>query len=232
MIRTVLFDLDGTLLDTAPDLAYALNIVRNEQNLKPIPYEQIRPAVSHGGLAMIRLGFTHTHHSNRFEELRQRLLQIYQENIAENTALFPGMEKVLHHIESSDMKWGVVTNKPSWLTDPLMKKMHLFERSSCVISGDTTDNRKPHPEPMILACRQCNSTVEECLYIGDAERDIQAGRRAGMSSLVAQYGYINDDDDINQWGADDIISAPEDIIIWLNNHNGQTPSPGNPPDCH
>ena len=218
MLHTILFDLDGTLLDTAPDLAYALNILRQEQNLEPLAYETIRPIVSHGGQALIDLGFNHVDQTEH-EPLRKRLLDIYQDNIANKTTLFTGMDMVLDYIESNQMHWGVVTNKPSWLTDPLMKALDLYDRSICVISGDTTENRKPHPQPILHACAISGHAVEECLYIGDAERDIQAGKNAGMKTLVALYGYIEDFDDPASWGADDYIHKPEDIISWLKRHN-------------
>jgi len=219
MLQTILFDLDGTLLDTAPDLADALNQVRQEQQLEPLPYDAIRPVVSHGGRALIELGFKGETFQQRHEPLRQRLLEVYLDNIASKTSLFSGMEKVLDYIESNQMQWGVVTNKPSWLTDPLMKALGLYDRSACVISGDTTSNRKPHPQPVLHACEISNSPVEACLYIGDAERDIQAGKQAGMKTLVALYGYIQDHDKPSTWGADDYVQSPEDIIDWIQRQN-------------
>jgi len=215
MIRTILFDLDGTLLDTAPDLAFALNTLLNEQGMPSLAFEKIRPVVSHGGRALIDLGFGIQPEDERYESLRQRLLEIYKDNIARDTRLFPGMEAVLEHIESSQMRWGIVTNKPSWLTDPLLIALGLFERSVCVVSGDTTQYSKPHPEPMLHACRLSNSSIDECLYVGDAERDIEAGKKAGMRTLAALYGYIQEEDDIYQWGADAVIDKPEDILTWL-----------------
>ncbi len=145
MIRTILFDLDGTLLDTAPDLANALNVLMREQGNEPLPYEKIRPVVSHGGRALIELGFNISIEHPQFEPLKARLLDIYQANIANHTVLFPGMDRVLDHIESSNMLWGIVTNKPSWLTDPLLKALGLFQRSACVVSGDTTNQPQTTP---------------------------------------------------------------------------------------
>lgn len=215
MIRTILFDLDGTLLDTAPDLAYALNTLLQEQGRPALAFETIRPVVSHGGRALIELGFAVGPDDTAFEPLRERLLEIYKDNIACHTRLFPGMEAVLEHIEAHQMRWGIVTNKPSWLTDPLLVALGLFERSACVVSGDSTAFRKPHPEPMFHACRLSNSSTDECLYIGDAARDIEAGKKAGMRTLAALYGYIEEDDDIYQWGADAVIDKPADILTWL-----------------
>lgn len=215
MIHTILFDLDGTLLDTAPDLAYALNTLLNENNKPSLTFEKIRPVVSHGGRALIELGFGVPDNKKEFEPLRERLLAIYKANIAKHTRLFPGMEKVLAHIESHNMNWGIVTNKPSWLTDPLLIALDLVKRSVCVVSGDTTPFCKPHPEPILHACRLSNNSIENCLYVGDAERDIEAGKRAGVHTLAALYGYIEEQDDIYQWGADAVINKPEDILTWL-----------------
>ena len=215
MIRTILFDLDGTLLDTAPDLAFALNTLLNEQGMPALAFEKIRPVVSHGGRALIDLGFGVKPEDEQYGTLRERLLEIYKANIARYTRLFPGMEQVLEHIETNNLRWGIVTNKPSWLTDPLLIALGLFERSACVVSGDTTQYSKPHPEPMLHACRLSNSSTDECLYIGDAARDIEAGKKAGMHTLAALYGYIEEDDDIYQWGADAVIDKPEDILAWL-----------------
>jgi len=217
MIKTILFDLDGTLLDTAPDLAWALNQTRQEQGLNDLPYETIRPAVSHGGQALIELGFKISVEDDSYNHLYKRLLEIYQENLANKTRLFPGMEKVLQFIEGQQLQWGIVTNKPAWLTDPLLEQLDLLTRSCTTISGDTTPNRKPHPEPMLLACRQSQSNPEECLYVGDAQRDIEAGKRAGMTTLLALYGYILPGDQPELWGADASLDKPEDLINWLQN---------------
>jgi len=215
MIRTILFDLDGTLLDTAPDLANALNLLLQEQGQPPLPYEKIRPVVSHGGRALINLGFNVDIGDTSFASLRQRLLDLYQDNIATHTSLFPGMEEVLAFIESQGMQWGVVTNKPGYLTDPLMKALNLYERAACIVSGDTTANNKPHAEPMLLACKLCNSEINECIYIGDAARDIEAGKNAGMITLSALYGYLMEGEDGLDWGADTSIEQPTDIIDWI-----------------
>ncbi len=214
-IRTVLFDLDGTLADTAPDLAFALNQVLREQGCEPLPYAQIRPVVSHGGIALIKLGFNIDEDAPQFDPLRQRLLAIYREHIVRDTTLFEGMEGVLEAIESRGLNWGVVTNKPAWLTEPLLVGLALRERAVTVISGDTLSERKPHPAPMLLACEQAGSIAAECLYVGDAERDIEAGRNAGMQTLVALFGYIGDGDRPEQWQADGMVTEARAIIEWL-----------------
>ncbi len=218
-LRTLLFDLDGTLADTGPDLAYALNVVRKEQAREEISYDRIRPIVSHGGVALLKLGFPEfSVDSTEFTTLRQRMLNIYRVNLAVHTRLFPGMEDLLSTIEARGMNWGVVTNKPAWLTDPLMEQLHLTARAACIVSGDSTANKKPHPEPMRFACAKAGSESHQCLYVGDAQRDIDAGRAAGMKTLVAMYGYIGAEDTPRSWGADALVSSPAEILRWLDSY--------------
>jgi len=221
MIRTVLFDLDGTLLDTAPDLAGALNMVLAEQGRPALPFERIRPVVSHGGIALIELGFGLARQDPAFAALRQRLLAIYRANLAVRTRPFPGMSELLAAIESRHMNWGVVTNKPGWLTEPLLQALGLFERAACVVSGDTLPERKPHPAPMLHACRLAGSEPAQCVYVGDAQRDIEAGRSAGMHTLVALFGYIEADEDYRKWQADAAVDSPAGILDWLGPTSGQ-----------
>ncbi len=214
-IRTVLFDLDGTLLDTAPDLADALNRVLVENHRQPLPFDTIRGVVSHGGKALIELGFSLDDSKPEFDPLRQRLLAIYRDNIARRTRPFPGMAGLLEKLEQRGLNWGVVTNKPAWLTEPLLKELGLFERAACVISGDTLNERKPHPAPMLSACEQAGSTPDQCVYIGDAQRDIEAGRNANMHTLVALFGYFQDSDRPHEWQADAMLERPEELLVWL-----------------
>lgn len=214
-LRTVLFDLDGTLADTAPDLAYALNQVLAEQGLTQLPLEQVRPLISLGGRAMVEIACGISREASRFEPLYLRFLSLYQENLAARTELFPEMERVLAHIESKRMNWGIVTNKVAFLTVPLVQALGLAERAACVISGDSTSRQKPHPDPLLLACEQAGSHPQQCLYVGDAPRDIVAGRRAGMRTLVALFGYIPIGEDPLQWGADGTITTPLELIQWL-----------------
>ena len=214
-IKTVLFDLDGTLIDTAPDMANALNILLSEENCDQLSFEQIRPVVSNGSVALVNLGFPQINNEAELERLKKRYLQIYEDNLCVDSGLFNGMDELIQHIESSEMKWGVVTNKPGWLTDPLMQQLNLFERAACVISGDTTANRKPHPEPMHLACKLANSDVESCIYIGDARRDIEAGNNAGMQTVIANYGYIGDWENTDDWGADFVEDTPSEVLKLL-----------------
>ncbi len=213
--QAVLFDLDGTFADTAPDLAAALNQVLQEQGKPALPFEHIRPVVSHGGIALIKLGFDIPQESPEFEVLRQRLLAIYKNNISQLTQLFEGMDELVTELENSDIAWGIVTNKPSWLTDPLMAQLGYSQRARTIVSGDTTSERKPHPEPLFHACREINCPPDQCLYVGDAERDIIAGKRAGMKTLGALFGYIEADNDPRTWGADALIEHPREIKDFL-----------------
>ena len=217
-LRTVLFDLDGTLADTAPDMAHALNLLLKEKDYEPLPFDTIRPWVSHGGLALVRLGFGEERGDVELENLRQRFLEIYAENLCRETHLFPGIAQLLAMLSENGFNWGVVTNKPRYLTEPLVAQLTIQPPPACIVSGDTTTNRKPHPEPMLLACKQAGSDPHECLYVGDAERDIDAGKRAGMKTLVALFGYITDSEDPKTWGADGMIRAPMEVFDWLKQH--------------
>ncbi|HEY9151063.1 MAG TPA: phosphoglycolate phosphatase [Gammaproteobacteria bacterium] len=211
-LHTVLFDLDGTLLDTAPDLAHALNQVLINQGHAPLPFEHIRPVVSHGGKALIKLGFGIDEADAAFADLRQQLLDGYRLNLARETRLFPGMKQVLDGLSARGLNWGVVTNKPGWLTEPLLRELGLYEQAACVVSGDSVPECKPHPAPMLHACRLAGCEASQCLYIGDAQRDIEAGRNAGMHTLVALFGYIQADDRPEEWRADAMVEQPLEIL--------------------
>jgi phosphoglycolate phosphatase len=215
MIRTVLFDLDGTLADTAPDLGHALNTLLAEHHQAVLPYAAIRPVASHGAAALIELGFGIDRHDPRFAPLRERFLELYRSHLTRETRLFPGMPALLDVLPVRDINWGIVTNKPAFLTDPLVEQLGIAADAVCVVSGDTTANRKPHPEPMMHAARLAGSRPEECLYVGDAARDIEAGRAAGMKTLVALFGYIGPNEQPESWGADGMIRTPSDILDWL-----------------
>jgi len=211
----ILFDLDGTVADTAPDLAFALNETLKLNNKLPLPFEKIRPVVSHGGRALIELGFSYSPEHEHYETVRQQLLDIYLNNIARETVLFPGMAELLEALETNDLPWGIVTNKPGWLTDPLMDALELTHRAACIVSGDTTSNSKPHPEPMYYACQQANLDPKHCVYVGDAERDIEAGRAAGMKTVAALFGYLLEDDDPTTWKADFSINHPMELLDFI-----------------
>jgi 2-phosphoglycolate phosphatase len=210
----LLLDLDGTLLDTAPDMGGALNRLRREEGLAPLPYETIRPNVSHGAARLVNLGFPEATGA-MFERLRRRFLDLYAENIAAETRLFDGLDAVLGEADRRGLPWGVVTNKPAWLTDPLLRQLELDRRAACVVSGDTLTERKPHPMPLLHAAEVVGMKPAHCVYVGDAERDIQAGRAAGMTTLIAAYGYIDRDDDIGRWQANGIVEQPGELLEWL-----------------
>jgi N-acetyl-D-muramate 6-phosphate phosphatase len=210
----LLLDLDGTLLDTAPDMGGALNRLLEEEGREPLPQSAIRPVVSHGAVRLVKLGFPGAE-GEEFERLRLRFLELYSQHVADLTQPFPGLVEVLDELERRGLPWGVVTNKPGWLTDPLMTRLGLFERAGCVVSGDTVAERKPHPLPLLHAAGLIRVAPEHCVYVGDAERDIQAGRAAGMRTVVAAYGYIGTDDVPENWNASGIIDHPGQLLAWL-----------------
>ncbi len=214
-IKTVLFDLDGTLIDTAPDMVAALDKLCAEEKQNTLPFETVRPVVSNGSVALVKLAFGENLDAQRLEYLKKRYLEIYKQDVAIDSRLFEGTQTVLDYLTEHDMNWGVVTNKPGWLTLPLMKALALDVHAACIVSGDSTENRKPHPEPMHHACELAGSKSEECIYIGDARRDIEAGNNAGMKTLIASYGYISEHEDTNDWGADALINSPVEILQHL-----------------
>lgn len=214
-LSAVLFDLDGTLLDTAPDMGRALNRLLIEQGLEALAAEIIRPQVSHGSAGLLRLGFGLESRDAGFGPLRERFLAFYRSALAAETRLFPGMAEVLEALEARGLRWGVVTNKPGALTDPLLAELGLAGRAGCVVSGDTVARNKPDPLPLLHACGLLGIEPRHCVYIGDAERDVVAGRRAGMATLVARYGYIDGGERPEDWGADGLIDAPLELLERL-----------------
>lgn len=215
-INGVLFDLDGTLLDTAPDMALALNIQRELHDLAPLPYSEIRPYVSHGALAMLRIGFGIDIHDTNFNAMREQYLHIYGENIAVKTRLFDGLSEFLKQLEQKGVQWGIVTNKPEFLTKPLLNALGLDKRAATVISGDTIEPRKPNPAPLFAACKEANLIPAQCVYVGDAERDIAAGRAAGMMTVLAKWGYITPEDNTDDWKADLSLEHPLELSSVFN----------------
>jgi N-acetyl-D-muramate 6-phosphate phosphatase len=213
-LQAALFDLDGTLLDTAPDIATAMNALLREQSRPELAFGSIRPHVSHGSVAVVKAGFADVSEVE-FERLRLRFLDLYRESVAVATRLFPGFEATLESLERARIPWGVVTNKPGWLTDPLLDALDLSRRAGCVISGDSMPERKPHPRPLLVAAGLLNVAAEHCVYVGDALRDIKAARAAGMLALGASFGYIGPDDQPETWCADGWLSAPEELLNWF-----------------
>ncbi len=212
--QAVLFDLDGTLLDTAPDMAGALNRLRVEYGLAPLPFDSLRPHVSHGSLRLVQAGFSHCDDHDH-PPLQRRFLEIYSDHLHQGTSLFPDMDFVLDDLARRAIPAGIVTNKPGWLTTPLLSRLGLDKRFVCVISGDTLPTRKPHPAPLLHAASLAGTEAPHCLYVGDAERDIQAARAAGMRSLVACYGYLGAGDRPENWQADGTIRSPRELLPWL-----------------
>ncbi len=214
-ITTIFFDLDGTLIDTAPDMINAINILRRQQQQASLPLSALRDYVSHGSAVLIQKAFDIDHNHPQLEPLRQQFLQIYQQNIAIHSRLFTGMDVILNYLKQRQLKWGIITNKPSWLTNPLLKALNFTQDCCCVISGDNLIHKKPHPVPLLFACRLTHTQAQHCLYIGDAQRDITAAKRAGMKSLVARFGYIEAGEQPEQWGADGQVFEAEEILGWL-----------------
>jgi 2-phosphoglycolate phosphatase len=213
-VRGVLFDLDGTLLDTAPDMAAALNRLRVAEGLDALPFGQIRPLVSHGAPRLLKFAFADPG-PERYALLRQRFLEDYRKALAVETRLFAGFEAVLSEIERAGLRWGIVTNKPGWLAEPLLSEVGLAARCACLVAGDTLAERKPHPLPLLHAAQLLGLEPGHCVYVGDAERDVQAARNAGMIPLVAGFGYLGDGDDPSTWQAEAVFSTPEELADWL-----------------
>lgn len=214
-IDCMLFDLDGTLADTAPDLAYALNATLAYFGRPALTLDEIRPEVSHGGIALIRLGFGMEPEDEGFEDRRLHLLDVYLQNICRHTRLFPGMDQVLNALHQKNIPWGIVTNKPAWLTDPLMAALPMPFATKVIISGDTCEYNKPHPQPLLCASERLGTPPGQCLYVGDAQRDIEAGKAAGMPTACALFGYIQAQDQPEEWQADFSLEQPQDLLALL-----------------
>jgi 2-phosphoglycolate phosphatase len=215
VIEAVLFDLDGTFADTAPDLAAALNHVRGLHKLLPIPLELSRLQASHGSAGLIKLGFSIEPTSADFPAIRDELLAHYTAHICELTTLFAGMPELINTLEKRGLSWGIVTNKPQRFTLPLMQALGYAERAACLVSGDTCAHAKPHPEPLLHAATSMNISPQNCLYIGDDKRDITAGNAAGMKTLIALFGYIDPTADLKTWDAYAVINTPMDLLTYL-----------------
>jgi N-acetyl-D-muramate 6-phosphate phosphatase len=215
LIQTVLFDLDGTLLDTAPDLTFALNQQRLQHHLPPLELAAVRPFIGYGSRAILKAGFDIDDNHPQYAGYLEEFLNLYQTHLAHSTQLFPEMEHVLSFLEQQDMPWGIVTNKPARFTDELLKLLDLDQRASCVVSGDQLAKRKPHPDTILFACEQLNKHPAQCVYIGDNMIDVIASKAAGTKSLVALYGYIQTSEDPYAWQADGYIQKPLEIIEWL-----------------
>lgn len=207
----LLFDLDGTFVDTAPDMIGAVNRLRAESDLTPLPFARLRPWVSHGAMALVREGMPEADDAQR-ERWRQRFLDLYAEHVYVDSVLFPGVDALLTGV-LAQRPWGIVTNKPGWLTRPLLAAMEL--QPGAMLSGDCLPRRKPHPDTLLEACRRLEVKPEACIYVGDAERDIAAGRAAGMRTVACTFGYIPDHEDPATWQADAMIQHMDELAPLL-----------------
>jgi len=214
MIKAVLFDLDGTLADTAPDLTYALNCVRGARGLPPLPLAATRPVASQGARGLIGAGFNLCPGDSGYDALRDEFLAVYADNLCRETRLFAGIPELLDRLEARAMPWGVVTNKAERFTLPLLDLLKVRGRTACVIGGDTTGRIKPHPEPLLAASRAIALPPAACIYVGDDQRDVEAGRAAGMKTAIAKWGYLNGQDPEN-WNADCMIEEPLGLLRFL-----------------
>lgn len=214
-IRLVLFDLDGTLADTAPDLAAAVNRMLASRGRATLPLAALRPLVSQGARGMIGRGFGKAPGDDGFEELRQEFFIQYESALCEGSTLFPGMDGVLHALEAAGVRWGIVTNKIARFTDPLVRALGLAQRSACVVSGDTTPHAKPHPAPLLHALQAAACSAAHAIYVGDDLRDVQAARAADMRAVAAAYGYLGEGEPPQAWGADAVIDDPRDLLRWV-----------------
>jgi phosphoglycolate phosphatase len=215
VIRAVLFDLDGTLADTAPDMARTVNLLRSRRGLSPVPLEQVRPHVSKGARGMICSAFEISTEHPDFQGLREEFLEAYGDNLCVDTRLFPGMDDLLEELEERRIAWGVVTNKFERFARPVLEGLGLGERASVIVGGDTCPRAKPFPDPLLYAARRLEVDPAKTLYVGDDERDVQAARAAGMPVLVAGYGYLGDGPAPQAWGADAIVDSAGEIGAWL-----------------
>lgn len=214
-IQAVLFDLDGTLVDTAPDLGLALNMQRERHGLPALSQATIRPYASHGSRGLLGIGFDMKPEHSDFAAMRDEYLDLYDQVLTQSPVMFEGVGELLAAIENAGMRWGVVTNKPRRFTQPLMEAMGLVGRAACIVSGDDATRPKPHPDTLLLACDLAGTGPSSCIYVGDAERDIQAGRAAGMRTVVARYGYLDAQDKPESWGAEILIDSPRELTSFL-----------------
>lgn len=213
--EAVLFDLDGTLIDSAPDLAGAANDLRQAQGMPPLPFASLRPMVGAGARGMVGVAFGAKPGDAEFEGLRDAFLARYEQRMLQQTAVFDAMQPVLQSLEAAGVRWGVVTNKASRFTEPIVDGLRLRARLAALVCGDTTPHSKPHPAPLLEAARQLGIDAAACVYVGDDARDVVAGRAAGMATLAAQWGYLGNGAGIHEWGADAVLGEPSQLLNWL-----------------
>ncbi len=211
-LRAVLFDLDGTLIDTADEFVPAVQALRAENGLAPLAPERIRASVSNGARALVCLGLNMQDDHPDFETHRLRLLALYSEVLGTLAQPYPGIAELLRRLAARGIGWGIATNKPRAYTEPLLQRLNIKPAPGSVVCPDDVAERKPHPESLYRNCVELNCSPAETIYIGDHARDIEAGRRAGMYTIAAAYGYIEPGDDPQQWGADALVERSEDLL--------------------
>ncbi|MNS81266.1 Phosphoglycolate phosphatase [compost metagenome] len=215
-IQAILFDLDGTLIDSAPDLGAAADQMRVVRGLPSLPMADYRPFAGSGARGMLRVAFGLHPEDEQFPVMREEFFQNYERRMTQDTTVFDGVSEMLTNIVTRQLQWGVVTNKSKRFTEPLSRQMSLFATAGAVVSGDTTPHAKPHPEPLFEAARRIGVAPESCVYVGDDERDILAGKAAGMYTVAAVYGYLGEKQSVAHWQADDVIESPHELLKRLN----------------
>lgn len=215
-LQAVLFDLDGTLIDSAPDLGAAADKMRTDRGLPSLPLADYRPMAGAGARGMLSIAFGLTPESSEFPKLREEFFRNYEVRMLLDTHVFAGVAELIDELDAQGLPWGIVTNKASRFTDPLVTAIPKFVTARAVVSGDTTPHAKPHPEPLLEAARRLNVDPARCIYVGDDERDIVAGRAAGMRTLAATYGYMGANADATLWRADGCVESPLEVLQWLN----------------
>lgn len=211
-LQAVIFDLDGTLLDTAPDFYSTVNALRAEEGLEALPDEQIRCVVSNGARALISMAFELEFNAPGFDRLHKRLLEIYSQQLALATRPFPGIQETLSFMAERDVPWGIVTNKPHLYTQPILAALDLQPAPAAVVCPEDVTHTKPHPEPLLLACEQMGCSPTQVLYVGDHQRDIDCGKAAGSRTVAAAYGYLDEGCDAADWQADHLIHSAHDLL--------------------
>jgi len=214
-LKAVLFDLDGTLIDSAPDLAGAGNDMRAARGLPPLPLEHFRPMVGAGARGMVGRALQVAPGHADFEALRDEFLRRYEARMTRETRVFEAMQPVLDALASNGLRWGIVTNKVTRYTEPIVRALGLAGAAAALVCGDTTPHAKPHPAPLLEAARQLGLAPAQCVYVGDDLRDVQAGRAAGMATVAAAWGYLGEGEHIGDWGADHVIEEPRELLKWL-----------------
>ena len=214
-VQAILFDLDGTLADTSPDMADTLNLLFRKHDIPELSHEAIRNHTSRGSRALIQLGFEEKLDEPLGSQLQKEYLQLYANNLCIRTTLFPGVNELLNSLDGKDIPWGIVTNKPGALAEPLIQELNIASRAVCMVSGDSLLRSKPHPDPLHHAAKLLGIDEKDTVYVGDDPRDIQAGKAAGMCTAVAAYGYIQDHEDPYNWGADIVLQQALQLKDWL-----------------